>query len=224
MKIHSIKFKITLLLVVTDTTTNYQNNEKVTKKSSNGGTVNYADSSVSLVATKYRIYDEDTLRASGALDNMTFDEYVAANSDPTPITVDQEYITMISNATGIPTDKITIIAPEDQSMQQELDKMGEGQRSQIAVTMLVTGMYLNMSDVGGGGKKPSLDMGAALNSFLQSEINNIAGSALKSVDITLGMEQYDQNGTGSGGERTDFSFRFAKRFKCDRCKQQYGSF
>lgn len=27
-------------------------------------------------------------------------------------------------------------APEDQSMQQELDKMGEGQRSQIAVTML----------------------------------------------------------------------------------------
>lgn len=73
-----------------------------------------------------------------------------------------------------------------------------------------------MSDVGGGGKKPSLDMGAALNSFLQSEINNIAGSALKSVDITLGMEQYDQNGTGSGGERTDFSFRFAKRFYNDR--------
>ena len=107
-------------------------------------------------------------------------------------------------------------APEDQSMQQELDKMDEGQRSQIAVTMLVTGMYLNMSDVGGGGKKPSLDMGAALNSFLQSEINNIAGSALKSVDITLGMEQYDQNGTGAGGERTDFSFRFAKRFYNDR--------
>ena len=113
-------------------------------------------------------------------------------------------------------------APEDQSMQQELDKMGEGQRSQIAVTMLVTGMYLNMSDVGGGGKKPSLDMGAALNSFLQSEINNIAGSALKSVDITLGMEQYDQNGTGSGGERTDFSFRFAKRFYNDRIRVVLG--
>lgn len=59
-------------------------------------------------------------------------------------------------------------------------------------------------------------MGAALNSFLQSEINNIAGSALKSVDISLGMEQYDQNGTGSGGQRTDFSFRFAKRFYNDR--------
>ena len=105
-------------------------------------------------------------------------------------------------------------APEDQAMQQELDRMDDGQRSQIAVTMLVSGMYLNISDVGNGGKKPSLDMGAALNSFLQSEINNIAGSALKSVDITLGMEQYDQNGTGN--ERTDFSFRFAKRFYNDR--------
>jgi hypothetical protein len=107
-------------------------------------------------------------------------------------------------------------APEDQSMQQELNRMGEEQQSQIAVTMLVTGMYLNINEAGNSNKKSNLNMGAALNSFLQSEINNIAGSALKSVDISLGMEQYDQNGTGSGGQRTDFSFRFAKRFYNDR--------
>lgn len=107
-------------------------------------------------------------------------------------------------------------APEDQSMQQELDRMDDSQRSQIAVTMLVSGMYLNIADVGNGTKKPGLDMGAALNSFLQSEINNIAGNALKSVDISLGMEQYDRNGSDGGGERTDFSFRFAKRFYNDR--------
>ena len=107
-------------------------------------------------------------------------------------------------------------APEDQNMQQELNRMGEEQRSQIAVTMLVTGMYLNINEAGSSNKKSNLNMGAALNSFLQSEINNIAGSALKSVDISLGMEQYDQNGTGAGGQRTDFSFRFAKRFYNDR--------
>ena len=122
---------------VTDTTTNYQNNEKVTKKSSNGGTVNYADSSVSLVATKYRIYDEDTLRASGALDNMTFDEYVAANSDPTPITVDQEYITMISNATGIPTDKITIIAQEEPVFQYSSGGRSASDYLQIVLVVLI---------------------------------------------------------------------------------------
>ena len=112
--------------------------------------------------------------------------------------------------------QFVISAPEDQNMQQELTKMGDSERSQIAVTMLVTGMYLNVNDKNSGGKKPNLDMGSALNSFLQSEINNIAGSALKSIDISLGMEQYDQNGDEGGGQRTDFSFRFAKRFYNDR--------
>lgn len=112
--------------------------------------------------------------------------------------------------------QFVISAPEDQNMQQELSRMGESERSQIAVTMLITGMYLNVNDKNSKGGKPSLDMGSALNSFLQSEINNIAGSALKSVDITLGMEQYDQNGDAGGGQRTDFSFRFAKRFYNDR--------
>ena len=79
--------------------------------------------------------------------------------------------------------------------------------------MLVTGMYL-----GGGlaAGKSNLDMGAALNSFLQSEINSIAGSALKTVDINFGMESYDD--AESGGKRTDYSFRFAKRFYNDRIR------
>ena len=51
---------------------------------------------------------------------------------------------------------------------------------------------------------------------LWTKINNIAGSALKSVDISLGMEQYDKNGNAGGGQRTDFSFRFGKRFYNDR--------
>jgi len=108
-----------------------------------------------------------------------------------------------------------VSAPEDQVMQQELAKMDDSERSQIAVTMLVTGMYLNINDKSSG-SGANLDMGSALNSFLQSEINNIAGSALKSVDISLGMEQYDKNGNAGGGQRTDFSFRFGKRFYNDR--------
>jgi hypothetical protein len=107
-----------------------------------------------------------------------------------------------------------ITAPEDQTMQQELDRLGAEQQSQIAVTMLVTGMYINMNS--NDGQKANFNMGSALNSLLQSEINKIAGSALKSVDITLGMEQYDQNGSAGGGQRTDFSFRFAKKFYNDR--------
>ncbi|MDO4756700.1 MAG: translocation/assembly module TamB domain-containing protein, partial [Parabacteroides sp.] len=67
--------------------------------------------------------------------------------------------------------KFILSAPEDQNMQQELNRMGEEQQSQIAVTMLMTGMYFNINDTGKGNKKSNLNMGAALNSFLQSEIN-----------------------------------------------------
>ena len=49
----------------------------------------------------------------------------------------------------------------------------------------------------------------ALNAFLQSEIQNIAGSALKTIDINLGVE----SGTAeTGTSTTDYSFQFAKRF------------
>ena len=87
--------------------------------------------------------------------------------------------------------------------------MGDEERSKQAVSMLVTGMYL----AGGSTAKGGMNMGSALNSFLQSEINNIIGSQ-SAIDINLGMESYDNNGDGT--KRTDYSFRFAKRFYNDR--------
>ena len=98
---------------ITDTTTKYQNNEKVTDRTAATGTINYDTSSIAIVVKNYVIYDEDTLRTSGALDNMTFDEYIAANSDPVKTTVDQDNYTMIANATGFPEANISIIAYDE---------------------------------------------------------------------------------------------------------------
>lgn len=92
--------------------------------------------------------------------------------------------------------QFTLTAPEDMAMQEELTSKGPEERAKLAVSMLVTGMYLGG---GGGGGKVNMNMGDALTSFLQSEINNIAGSALKSVDISFGMETYDDNGDAGGG-------------------------
>ena len=115
--------------------------------------------------------------------------------------------------------QFTLTAPEDMAMQEELTSKGPEERAKLAVSMLVTGMYLGG---GGGGGKVNVNMGDALTSFLQSEINNIAGSALKSVDISFGMETYDDNGDAGGGTRTDYSFRFAKRFYNDRIRVVLG--
>ncbi|MCR5272402.1 MAG: flagellar biosynthesis protein [Lachnospiraceae bacterium] len=95
---------------VTETNSDYVPSEEITQKESNGGTVDYETSSISVVATSYVVYDEDTLKASGALDDMTFDEYIAANSDRVRTEVDEDLYAMVSNATGISTDNISIIA------------------------------------------------------------------------------------------------------------------
>lgn len=108
----------------------------------------------------------------------------------------------------------TVEAPEDGSMQNELAAMSPSQKNKIAVTMLVTGMYLSDNSSG------NLDANSALNSFLQSEINNIAGSALKSIDLNVGMET--TNETETGASRTDYNFQFAKRFWNNRVRVVIG--
>lgn len=114
--------------------------------------------------------------------------------------------------------EFTLEAPEDMAMQEELTAKGPEERAKLAVSMLVTGLYLGGTT---GTGKVNVNMGDALSSFLQSEINNIAGSALKTVDISFGMDSYD-DGTEGGGSRTDYSFRFAKRFYNDRIRVVLG--
>lgn len=98
-------------------------------------------------------------------------------------------------------------APEDVSVQNQLAAMSAEERGKLAVTMLVTGMYMG----GQGGSSGGFSTNNALNSFLQSEISNIAGNALKTVDVSIGVEDKNSaDGTSQGG--TDYSFRFAKRF------------
>ncbi len=101
----------------------------------------------------------------------------------------------------------TLDAPEDVTIQNQLAAMSAEERGKLAVTMLVTGMYVG----GQGGGTNGFSTNNALNSFLQNEISNIAGNALKTVDVSIGVEgNYATDGTTQGG--TDYSFRFAKRF------------
>lgn len=106
--------------------------------------------------------------------------------------------------------EFTIEAPEDLSVQNQLAAMSPEQRNTAAITMLATGMFITSENsMGSSGFKAN----NALNAFLQSEIQNIAGSALKTIDINLGVE----SGTSAAGtSTTDYSFQFSKRFWGDR--------
>ncbi|MEG1581389.1 MAG: translocation/assembly module TamB domain-containing protein, partial [Bacteroidaceae bacterium] len=99
--------------------------------------------------------------------------------------------------------EFTIEAPEDLTVQNQLAAMSREQRAKLSVSMLATGMYLAENN------NTAFNANNALNSFLQSEIQNIAGNALKTIDLSVGVE----DGTSAdGSSRTDYSFRFAKRF------------
>ena len=119
-------------------------------------------------------------------------------------------ITKTLNDMGL---KFIIEAPQDNMINSELSAMSVEERAKIAVAMLTTGMYLNSGNSG------NFSMNSALSAFLQSEINNIAGSALKTIDISFGIEN---SVTSTGQETTDYSFQFSKRLFNNRLKIEIG--
>ncbi|MBR6031416.1 MAG: translocation/assembly module TamB domain-containing protein [Bacteroidaceae bacterium] len=101
--------------------------------------------------------------------------------------------------------EFTLQAPEDMSVQNQLTAMTAEERGRVAVTMLVTGMYVTDN----GETNGSFNYANTLNSYLQNAINEIAGKALSTVDVNFGIS----NGTTqTGTTTTDYSFSFAKRF------------
>ena len=115
-------------------------------------------------------------------------------------------ITRTLNDMGL---EFTLDAPEDMSLHNELQAMSVEQRGKLAVTMLTTGMYL------ADGNTSAFSMNSALSSFLQTEINNITGNALRTLDLSFGI---DNSTDASGSMHTDYSFKFAKRFWNNRLK------
>lgn len=102
-----------------------------------------------------------------------------------------------------------ISAPEDLTLNSELQTMSKEERGKIAVTMLTTGMYL------ADGNTSKFSMNSALSAFLQSQINSISGNALRTLDLSFGM---DNATDATGATHTDYSFKFAKRFWNNRLR------
>ena len=115
-------------------------------------------------------------------------------------------ITKTLNDMGL---EFIISAPEDMTINNELQTMTVENRGKLAVTMLTTGMYL------ADGNTSAFSMNSALSAFLNSQINSISGNALRTLDLSFGM---DNTTTGTGETHTDYSFKFSKRFWNNRLR------
>ena len=102
---------------------NYLPNEDVKNIEHEVGAVVPEESSMGVVLTKYKKISEESLQESGALDNISFEEYAEQNSDPTTLEVPEEITQLVSAATGIAQNNITIIAQE-QPVYEAAEKTG----------------------------------------------------------------------------------------------------
>ena len=84
-------------------------NERITTTKPATGTINYNNSSVTVVATLTNYITEEDARAQGLLDDMTWDEYKAANDDPVATEVDEVFLDAISTGTGIPRESVQML-------------------------------------------------------------------------------------------------------------------
>lgn len=74
--------------------------------------IQYDESSLGIVALRYRVYDEAQLEADGSLDNMTFEEFIAANNERTLVTLSTDEVNLIAQATGVNAARISVMAYE----------------------------------------------------------------------------------------------------------------
>lgn len=124
--------------VIDESDTNYAYDSVITNIESNGGKVNYDNCSTTVVATKYIVYDEAQLRASGALDDMTFEEFKAANSQSRVVVADDMYVQMIAKATGFAANAISFICYEEpRFVDEESDGRTIADYAQIIIAVLI---------------------------------------------------------------------------------------
>lgn len=99
----------------TETTLNkydYLPNEDVQNIEHEVGAVVPEQSSMGIVLTRYRRISEESLEEQGALDNISFEDYVEQNSATTTLETPEELIPLVSAATGIAENQINILVQE----------------------------------------------------------------------------------------------------------------
>lgn len=100
---------------------------------------------------------------------------------------------------------------EDVTVKNELLSMSPSQRSSQAINMLLYGTYTGLGTTANMNGNP-------LYSFLNSQINRWAANTIKGVDLTFGVNQFDN---GSGDEKsksTTYSYKISKSLFNDRFK------
>lgn len=125
------------------------------------------------------------------------------------------------NATGSlssPDVSFNLSTNDDLTIQNELQSMSADQRQTQAMNLLLTGQYASQNS-----KTINGNMGANLiYGFLESSLNNLAGKVVKGVDLSFGINQYENQQDGVGSTETSYSYQVSKSLFNNRFKIKVG--
>lgn len=94
---------------ITEETRDYLPNEKITVTENNPGAVQYDKSSISVTAINYVVRREEDYKPADN-NNLTWDEYKVANSEPVKEDVPEEMVDVVAKATGIAAENVAMAA------------------------------------------------------------------------------------------------------------------
>lgn len=123
----------------------------------------------------------------------------------------------VANTLSAPDVRFDLSADDNITIQNELSSMTAEQRQTAAMNMLITRQY-----TGGDSKTAQASMGNmannALYGFLTSQLNNWTANHIRGVDLSFGVDQYENSRNGQNSTSTSYSYQVSKSLFNNRFK------
>lgn len=110
-----------------------------------------------------------------------------------------------------------LTAEGDITIQNQLAAMTPEERSREAMNMMIYGTY---SGPGTVAKSNASDN--AINNFVENELNQWSRKHLKNMDLTFGINTYNQVSEAGESKKTDYSYQFSKRLFNNKVRVKVG--
>lgn len=119
-----------------------------------------------------------------------------------------------SNSLSSPNITFDLSTNDDMTVQNELESMTADQRATQAMNILLYGHYSG-PNVKTAGSNVAENM---LYGLIEGQLNNLAARYVKGVDLSFGIDQYDNTVNGTTSSTTTYSYQVSKNLFSNRFK------
>lgn len=120
-----------------------------------------------------------------------------------------------------PTLSFELTSNDDMAIRNELQSMSADQRQTQAMNLLLYGQYMGMNSHTSGDNLNNIGSNM-LYGFMESTLNQWASRAIKGVDLSFGIDQFEYGENGAVSTQTSYSYQVSKTLFNNRFKIQVG--